>query len=101
MLYRDVMGLGRDEIRQFRRNPCCFNGGEAKKPGQMISKGHKNYDLMLNLQLGIRSPMTLPSFDPSIQRLNGKILKVKKLMDLYYVLYDCFCFNEIFMDIDG
>nr|XP_043640022.1 phosphatidylinositol 4-phosphate 5-kinase 1 [Erigeron canadensis] len=54
MLYRDAMGLNRDEIRQFRRNPCCFNGGEAKKPGQMISKGHKNYDLMLNLQLGIR-----------------------------------------------
>ncbi|KAI3521730.1 hypothetical protein L1887_11202 [Cichorium endivia] len=48
------MGLGRDEIRQFRRNPYCFNGGEAKKPGQMISKGHKNYELMLNLQLGIR-----------------------------------------------
>ncbi|KAK1407646.1 hypothetical protein QVD17_39267 [Tagetes erecta] len=54
MLYRDSMGLGRNEIRQFRRNPCCFNGGEVKKPGQMISKGHKNYDLMLNLQLGIR-----------------------------------------------
>ncbi|KAG8378319.1 hypothetical protein BUALT_Bualt08G0125100 [Buddleja alternifolia] len=46
--------LYRDGIRQFRRNPCCFSGGEAKKPGQMISKGHKNYDLMLNLQLGIR-----------------------------------------------
>ncbi|KAG6492538.1 hypothetical protein ZIOFF_047501 [Zingiber officinale] len=27
---------------------------EAKKPRQTISKGHKNYDLMLNLQLGIR-----------------------------------------------
>ncbi|KAG6495470.1 hypothetical protein ZIOFF_043295 [Zingiber officinale] len=26
---------------------------EAKKPGQTILKGHKNYDLMLNLQLGI------------------------------------------------
>ncbi|KAG6538924.1 hypothetical protein ZIOFF_004076 [Zingiber officinale] len=26
---------------------------EVKKPGQTISKGHKNYDLMLNLQLGI------------------------------------------------
>ncbi|XP_076919653.1 phosphatidylinositol 4-phosphate 5-kinase 1-like [Bidens hawaiensis] len=51
MLYRDSMGLGGHDIRQF---PCCFNGGEAKKPGQMISKGHKNYDLMLNLQLGIR-----------------------------------------------
>lgn len=42
-----------DGLKQFRRNPCCFNG-EMKKPGQMISKGHKNYDLMLNLQLGIR-----------------------------------------------
>ncbi|KAD5507915.1 hypothetical protein E3N88_15618 [Mikania micrantha] len=46
--------FGRDDIRKFRRNPCCFSGGEVKKPGQMISKGHKNYDLMLNLQLGIR-----------------------------------------------
>ncbi|KAL6512071.1 Phosphatidylinositol 4-phosphate 5-kinase 1 [Orobanche gracilis] len=47
--------LYRDEVKQFRRNPCCFiNGGEVKKPGQMISKGHKNYDLMINLQLGIR-----------------------------------------------
>ncbi|KAM0044099.1 putative 1-phosphatidylinositol-4-phosphate 5-kinase [Helianthus debilis subsp. tardiflorus] len=54
VLYRDAMGFGRDDIRKFRRNPCCFNGGEVKKPGQMISKGHKNYDLMLNLQLGIR-----------------------------------------------
>ncbi|KAG5524974.1 hypothetical protein RHGRI_031606 [Rhododendron griersonianum] len=44
----------RDGIKQFRRNPCCFSGGEVKKPGQTISKGHKNYDLMLNLQLGIR-----------------------------------------------
>ncbi|XP_031390516.1 phosphatidylinositol 4-phosphate 5-kinase 2 [Punica granatum] len=42
--------------RDFRKGrPCCFNGGsEVKKPGQTISKGHKNYDLMLNLQLGIR-----------------------------------------------
>ncbi|XP_039135721.1 phosphatidylinositol 4-phosphate 5-kinase 6-like [Dioscorea cayenensis subsp. rotundata] len=27
---------------------------EMKKQGETISKGHKNYDLMLNLQLGIR-----------------------------------------------
>ncbi|KAL2503523.1 Phosphatidylinositol 4-phosphate 5-kinase 1 [Abeliophyllum distichum] len=53
MLYRDGLGLDRDGIRQFRRNPCCFSG-EVKKPGETISKGHKNYDLMLNLQLGIR-----------------------------------------------
>ncbi|XP_076933640.1 phosphatidylinositol 4-phosphate 5-kinase 1-like [Bidens hawaiensis] len=54
MLYHDAKGFGRGDISKFRRNPCCFNGGEVKKPGQMISKGHKNYDLMLNLQLGIR-----------------------------------------------
>ncbi|KAJ7959096.1 Phosphatidylinositol 4-phosphate 5-kinase [Quillaja saponaria] len=53
MFYRDGLGSDRDGLKQFRRNPCCFSG-EAKKPGQMISKGHKNYDLMLNLQLGIR-----------------------------------------------
>ncbi|XP_073290096.1 phosphatidylinositol 4-phosphate 5-kinase 1 [Primulina huaijiensis] len=53
MLYKDGFALDRDIIKQFRRNPCCF-GGDAKKPGQTISKGHKNYDLMLNLQLGIR-----------------------------------------------
>ncbi|KAL2941362.1 Phosphatidylinositol 4-phosphate 5-kinase 2 [Bienertia sinuspersici] len=39
--------------RQLTNSPCCFIK-EAKKPGQTISKGHKNYDLMLNLQLGIR-----------------------------------------------
>ncbi|XP_077224341.1 phosphatidylinositol 4-phosphate 5-kinase 1-like [Tasmannia lanceolata] len=43
-------GLG---LAQLRRSPCRFNG-EVKKPGKTISKGHKNYDLMLNLQLGIR-----------------------------------------------
>ncbi len=52
MFYRDGTGLDRDGFRQFRRSPCFT--GEAKKPGQTISKGHKNYDLMLNLQLGIR-----------------------------------------------
>lgn len=54
MLYKDGLVLNPDGIKQFRRNPCCFSGGEVKKPGQTISKGHKNYDLMLNLQLGIR-----------------------------------------------
>ncbi|KAJ6930552.1 phosphatidylinositol 4-phosphate 5-kinase 1-like [Populus alba x Populus x berolinensis] len=54
MIYRDGLGLDRDGIRQFRRAPCCFSGGEVKKPGLPISKGHKNYDLTLNLQLGIR-----------------------------------------------
>ncbi|KAE8684384.1 Phosphatidylinositol 4-phosphate 5-kinase 2 [Hibiscus syriacus] len=43
----------RNGFREFRRNSCCFSG-DIKKPGQLISKDHKNYDLMLNLQLGIR-----------------------------------------------
>ncbi|GAB2295604.1 Phosphatidylinositol 4-phosphate 5-kinase 4 [Dionaea muscipula] len=47
----------------------------GKKPGEIITKGHKNYELMLNLQLGIRHavgrqapPMSLDlkasAFDP-------------------------------------
>ncbi|KAK7301299.1 hypothetical protein RJT34_12160 [Clitoria ternatea] len=50
MFYRDGTTSDPDV---FRRNPCCFTA-EVKRPGQTISKGHKNYDLMLNLQLGIR-----------------------------------------------
>ncbi|THU56495.1 hypothetical protein C4D60_Mb11t17840 [Musa balbisiana] len=41
-------GAGR--IHQPIRSPLR----EVKKQGEPISKGHKNYDLMLNLQLGIR-----------------------------------------------
>ncbi|XP_020226644.1 phosphatidylinositol 4-phosphate 5-kinase 2 isoform X2 [Cajanus cajan] len=40
----------RQHVKPFRRIPSA----EVKRPGQTISKGHKNYDLMLNLQLGIR-----------------------------------------------
>ncbi|CAL9757761.1 unnamed protein product [Musa acuminata subsp. burmannicoides] len=43
-----------------RRSPSCLVTREAKKPGQTISKGHKNYDLMLNLQLGIRYSIGKP-----------------------------------------
>ncbi|CAL9215856.1 unnamed protein product [Arabidopsis halleri] len=53
MIYRDRISVDRDGFRQFKKNPCWFDG-EAKKPGETISKGHKKYDLMLNLQLGIR-----------------------------------------------
>ncbi|KAG5036289.1 hypothetical protein AAZX31_04G233300 [Glycine max] len=54
LLYRDSSGTGSDrgDVKPFRRNPCL--SGEVKRLGQTISKGHKNYDLMLNLQLGIR-----------------------------------------------
>uniref|UniRef100_A0A7C9EWC7 Phosphatidylinositol 4-phosphate 5-kinase n=1 Tax=Opuntia streptacantha TaxID=393608 RepID=A0A7C9EWC7_OPUST len=52
MIYGDGF-LGLDRTQPFRSSPCRFIK-EAKKPGQTISKGHKNYDLMLNLQVGIR-----------------------------------------------
>ncbi|XP_059631871.1 phosphatidylinositol 4-phosphate 5-kinase 1-like [Cornus florida] len=52
MLYRDGARLDRDGFKHFSSSPCFTD--EVKKPGQTISKGHKNYDLMLNLQLGIR-----------------------------------------------
>ncbi|CAI9114642.1 OLC1v1015407C1 [Oldenlandia corymbosa var. corymbosa] len=53
MIYKDGLVFEKDALKQFRRNPVYFSG-EVKKPGMTISKGHKNYDLMLNLQLGIR-----------------------------------------------
>ncbi|KAG2242095.1 hypothetical protein Bca52824_096060 [Brassica carinata] len=53
VIYRDRLSVDRDGFRQFRKNPCCFSG-EAKRAGETISKGHKKYDLMLNLQHGIR-----------------------------------------------
>ncbi|XP_043713371.1 phosphatidylinositol 4-phosphate 5-kinase 1-like isoform X2 [Telopea speciosissima] len=59
MLYRDGTDLDRSVALQ-RRSPCCF-AGDVKKPGQPISKGHKNYDLMLNLQLGIRYSVGKPA----------------------------------------
>ncbi|XP_051139452.1 phosphatidylinositol 4-phosphate 5-kinase 2-like [Andrographis paniculata] len=65
----DNLEMYRDGIRQFRRNPCCFIGGEAKKPGQTISKGHKNYELMLNLQLGIRHSVGKHASTPRELRL--------------------------------
>ncbi|KAA8531303.1 hypothetical protein F0562_006012 [Nyssa sinensis] len=56
MFYRD--GTDSDfacrEAGQLRKSTVCCDGADIKKPGQMISKGHKNYELMLNLQLGIR-----------------------------------------------
>ncbi|KAF8365014.1 hypothetical protein HHK36_032979 [Tetracentron sinense] len=55
MFYRDGTDFDRggSPSPEGPQSPCCFTR-EVKKPGQPISKGHKNYDLMLNLQLGIR-----------------------------------------------
>ncbi|KAK8930704.1 Phosphatidylinositol 4-phosphate 5-kinase 2 [Platanthera zijinensis] len=41
--------------------------GEVKKPGQTISKGHKNYDLAVQLQLGIRYSVGKPSSNQPIE----------------------------------
>ncbi|KAL9329811.1 hypothetical protein ACSQ67_004814 [Phaseolus vulgaris] len=41
----------------LQKSPCWSldgSGSEVKKPGQTVSRGHKSYDLILNLQLGIR-----------------------------------------------
>ncbi|WOH06369.1 hypothetical protein DCAR_0625795 [Daucus carota subsp. sativus] len=38
----------------------------VKKQGETISKGHKNYELMLNLQLGIRHSVGRPGPPPSL-----------------------------------
>ncbi|KAF8396249.1 hypothetical protein HHK36_017864 [Tetracentron sinense] len=50
------------QLEQLRLQPR-----EMKRQGETISKGHKNYDLMLNLQLGIRhsvgKPAPATSFD--------------------------------------
>ncbi|PHU16899.1 Phosphatidylinositol 4-phosphate 5-kinase 4 [Capsicum chinense] len=43
-----------DECGDFRKSPYHTEVVEMKKPGQPITKGHKNYDLVLSLQLGIR-----------------------------------------------
>ncbi|KAK9292111.1 hypothetical protein L1049_020069 [Liquidambar formosana] len=55
MLYRNGRDsdFGAAAAKQLQRSPFSLTS-EGKKPGQTISKGHKNYDLMLNLQLGIR-----------------------------------------------
>ncbi|XP_020102881.1 LOW QUALITY PROTEIN: phosphatidylinositol 4-phosphate 5-kinase 1-like [Ananas comosus] len=62
-------------LQRTRSSRFWFSPAESKKPGQMISKGHRNYELMLNLQLGISysvgktaslpmRELTLPDFDP-------------------------------------
>ncbi|KAM3294593.1 hypothetical protein ACQJBY_037470 [Aegilops geniculata] len=67
MLYREAAPAGggptymrtqRSARRGANGGPCWSSSAattpEGKRPGQTISKGHKNYELMLQLQLGIR-----------------------------------------------
>ncbi|GAB4851746.1 Phosphatidylinositol 4-phosphate 5-kinase 4 [Ancistrocladus abbreviatus] len=39
----------------------------GKKPGEIITKGHKNYELMLNLQLGIRHAVGRQAANTSLE----------------------------------
>lgn len=54
----DEGDMGNLQLEDFdlRTPPCQWplRIRPAKRPGETISKGHKNYELMLNLQLGIR-----------------------------------------------
>ncbi|CAL0307850.1 unnamed protein product [Lupinus luteus] len=54
MYRRDGTASDWDDVKHFPGKPCGGFASEVKKPGQTVSKGHKNYDLVLNLQLGIR-----------------------------------------------
>lgn len=55
MFFKDDKGCSYEGcVEQMPKSPCLLVDGEIKKPGQMISRGHKNYDLVPNLQLGIR-----------------------------------------------
>ncbi|KAJ8765362.1 hypothetical protein K2173_012059 [Erythroxylum novogranatense] len=59
LLFRDGVTDNKDSggsecATTAQRSSCGSADGDVKRPGQTISKGHKNYDLMLNLQLGIR-----------------------------------------------
>ncbi|WJX53790.1 Phosphatidylinositol 4-phosphate 5-kinase 2 [Trifolium repens] len=49
------------------KSPCWSLDGEVKKPGQIVFKGHKNYDLMISLQLGIR--YTVGKYVPVVREL--------------------------------
>ncbi|CAK8568004.1 unnamed protein product [Lathyrus sativus] len=47
-------GYGYGPSPMLQKSPCYLQDGDVKKPGFTVSKGHKSYDLILNLQLGIR-----------------------------------------------
>jgi 1-phosphatidylinositol-4-phosphate 5-kinase len=57
MLYKEYMRPPRTARHVTSGGTCrpslAGNTPESKRPGQTISKGHKNYELMLQLQLGI------------------------------------------------
>ncbi|GLT75127.1 hypothetical protein SLA2020_468760 [Shorea laevis] len=53
-------GLGKLQFEETERGCWPLFKAPPKKQGETISKGHKNYELMLNLQLGIRHSVGRP-----------------------------------------
>jgi 1-phosphatidylinositol-4-phosphate 5-kinase len=49
---------------------------EARRPGETISKGHRSYGLMLNLQLGIRYQCSAATFPWDTLRLTVALVFV-------------------------
>ncbi|OIW16918.1 hypothetical protein TanjilG_19223 [Lupinus angustifolius] len=58
-------GLGDNSVQGGNRSPH-LRIKAPKRQGETISKGHKNYDLMLNLQLGIRHSVGRPAPSASL-----------------------------------
>lgn len=54
---------------------------EVKKPGEMIIKGHRSYDLMLSLQLGIRYAH-LATF-----KLNSRVVFLLRISYTYFFIH--------------
>lgn len=68
----------RKERRQKRR---IRTKRWEQRPGETIYKGHRSYDLMLNLQLGIRWSVSRNARDPALKDLPTSVFseKVKQL----------------------
>ncbi|CAN8287896.1 unnamed protein product [Cochlearia groenlandica] len=47
-------GGGGGGVMSLQQSPRWLDEGDCKKPGRTVTSEHKNYELMLNLQLGIR-----------------------------------------------
>lgn len=57
--------LGGNSVQSWNKSPR-LRIKAPKRPGETISKGHKNYELMLNLQLGIRHSVGRPAPSASL-----------------------------------
>ncbi|XP_061367566.1 phosphatidylinositol 4-phosphate 5-kinase 5-like [Gastrolobium bilobum] len=60
-LDEDLMGLRIDDAESLTQLQPLKAPKKSKRQGETICKGHKNYELMLNLQLGIRHSVARPA----------------------------------------